>query len=90
MTVTAKFRCVSLNYLDPGVGSKEVIAQLKLSAVYGDGKENKDWSKWTPAGEITMTVTNPAAVDYFRPGKEFFVVFQEAAPPELEGVRGTP
>lgn len=84
MNVTAKFRCTSLNYLDPGVNSKDVIAQLKLSAVYGDGKENKEWSKYTPTGEITMTVTNPTAVDYFRPGKEYYIVFNEAPVPEAK------
>jgi len=82
MNVTAKFRCTSKNYLDPGLNSKEVNCQLSFSAVYGDGKENKDWSKYTPFGELKMTVTNPGAVDYFAAGKEYYLVFNEAPAPE--------
>ena len=42
-----------------------------LSAVSGPG--NEEWSKWTPSGRFEMTITNPAALDQFVVGEEYFV-----------------
>jgi hypothetical protein len=52
---------------------KQVCAIVKLAAVYGDGKGNEDWSKWTPQGALEMTITNPAAVEAFELGKSYFL-----------------
>ncbi|MBV6650982.1 MAG: hypothetical protein KI789_14760 [Hoeflea sp.] len=50
--------------------------EVVLSPVYDDA--NKDWSKWTPQGEIKMTITNPAALDAFELGGQYFVDFTPA------------
>jgi len=42
------------------------------------GEDNKEWSKWTPAGKIEMTINNPAALEQFVPGEEFYVDFTPA------------
>lgn len=48
--------------------------ELIMSAVYGaDGSANKQWSKWTPCGSLSMTISNPEAFDKLRPGSFVFV-----------------
>ncbi len=48
--------------------------EITMSAVYSDkeGSPNKQWSKWTPTGSLSFTVTNPAAFDQVLPGKFFY------------------
>jgi hypothetical protein len=56
-----------------GQGDQPVT--IKLAAAYNDGKGNEDWSKWTPQGDISMMVTNPAAVAMFELGKHYKIEF---------------
>lgn len=53
-----------------------VCAEVKLAPVYGD--ENKPWSEATPQGQLSMTITNPAAIEVFELGKAFFLDFTPA------------
>lgn len=71
MSVKAKFRVVSIT--DHG----NDIKQVKFDAAVA-GEENKDWSKWTPAGQIDMQITNPAAHSQFEVGKSYFLTFEPA------------
>ena len=66
----AKFRVDSVT--DFGNETKLV----KLSAVTSGSEENKAFWKWTPTGNIEMTINNPPASNSFRPGKEVYVEFQ--------------
>lgn len=75
MAVRAKFFVKSILHMSayaPG----EVCAEIKLAPV-NDG-ENVDWSKWTPSGEIAMTITNPDAIEKFELGGQYFVDFTPA------------
>ena len=38
----------------------------------------EDWSKSTPHGELSMTVTNAAAVDQFEIGAVYRLTFEKA------------
>lgn len=78
--VRAKFRCVektsrtsSSGYGDPKPVDTE---EVKFQAVMGD--ENKEWSKWTPSGSLSMSITNPAALEQFVVGKDYFLDFTPA------------
>ena len=73
----AKFKLIEMHHFAPN-DPDGCHVNLKFSAVYGNGKENKDWSKWTPSGEITITVTNPNAIEPLEIGAEYFVTFQPA------------
>lgn len=42
------------------------------------GEDNKEWSRYTPSGSITMGVLNDAALAEFVPGEEFYVDFTPA------------
>ncbi len=50
----------------PPVDTEEV----QFQAVMGD--ENKEWSKWTPSGQLSMSITNPEALEQFEVGMALF------------------
>lgn len=54
-----------------GIQSEEIT----MSAVYSDkeGAPNKQWSKWTPSGQLKFTVSNANAFGKVLPGQFFFV-----------------
>ena len=62
--------------------------QLSLEAVTmgntgPDGlNENNSFSKWTPSGSLEMTVTNPALLGTFEPGREYYLDFTLVPLPE--------
>ena len=74
--VRAKFFVTSKTYHHNGNPEADQAGEVRLSPVYGDG--NEGWSKWTPQGEIAMTITNPAALEAFGLGDTFFVDFTPA------------
>ncbi len=53
---------------------------VTLRAVYSDDKTNPnyDWSRWTPAADFTMHISNPSAFGKLPQGHEFFVDFTPA------------
>ena len=77
MNVRAKFRCRSIQHIET-ISPTETCAEIILYPVYGDGKENATWSKYTPSGEIKMMITNPGAIEAFSPGKSYYVDFTPA------------
>lgn len=73
MGVRAKFVVSQVtNY--PG-GDKQVT----MTAVTSGAEENKSFSKYTPSGQLTIHITRETpAVDFFEPGKEYYLDFSEA------------
>lgn len=54
-------------------------AIIELKAVCADEvPENQRFHKWTPSGSLHMTVNNPAAVEQFVLGQEYYVDFTPA------------
>jgi hypothetical protein len=49
----------------------------------GRGEGNKSWAQATPTGTIELTITNPAAAEFFKEnqGKDVAILF---APVEME------
>lgn len=78
MTVQAKFYVKEIRRLHaPG----DPVAEIVMSPVfgtYGDGTANETWSKYTPSGELKMTITNPAAIEQFDLGKAYLLTFTPA------------
>lgn len=70
MIVRAKFIVESVT--DYGDDHKLVT----LRAV-SHGPENETWSKYTPTGVMTMTVTNPEAGAVFIPRTEYYLDFTQ-------------
>jgi hypothetical protein len=58
--------------------SEEVV----LQAVTSESPTNKSWSKYTPAGTLSLTITNPGAQGFIQAGKEYIVSIRLAEPGE--------
>lgn len=57
--------------------------EIFLNAVYADTGVNKLWSKWTPNGSLTMTISNSEAMGKVLPGQFYFIDF---IPTDLNGI----
>jgi len=53
------------------IRSEEITASAVTSSQ--EGAANKQWSKWTPCGQLKFTVNNPAAFGQMLPGQFFYV-----------------
>lgn len=76
MSVRAKMRCTSKHETtDITGGADRKSVKVTLQPVYGTGQEdaNTQWSKWTPSGELTLHITNPAAYEQLELGKAYYV-----------------
>ncbi|MEK7178560.1 MAG: hypothetical protein AAB721_02820 [Patescibacteria group bacterium] len=77
MAVRAKMRCTHRQeYTEGGHSDKLSGVNVTLQPVYASGpddKANTEWSKWTPSGQLQMTITNPAAYEQFQLGKAYYV-----------------
>lgn len=69
----AKFNCTK-------VTTEPYGEEVELWAVYsGDSNsEDNEFSQATPAGHITMTVSNPTAFGFLQEGKSYYLDFSEA------------
>lgn len=72
-SLLAKFKVGSV--IDYGNNNKEA----NLSAVTNTSEENKSFSIYTPNATIKIHITNPDALDFFKPGKEYVCEFKEAS-----------
>ncbi len=77
--VRAKFFVKSVSIESAGSEPGKEVGGVTLQPVVR-GEENKDWSHWTPSGQILMSILNPAAFAAFRDriGKEMYVDFSDA------------
>jgi hypothetical protein len=72
MSIKAKFQCY---FVTEYVNQKQAV----LIPVYGTSEENKIFSKYTPSGKLEIMIDNETpASDYFKPGKEYYLTFEEA------------
>ncbi|MCC6479988.1 MAG: hypothetical protein IT552_12360 [Sphingomonadaceae bacterium] len=83
MTVQAMFYVKEINHRatqSPG----DVNVEIKMGAAFGTylkglPEGNSDWSKWTPSGDLSITITNPAAIEQFAIGEVYSLTFEKAA-----------
>ena len=75
MAVRGKFKLVESTQVDYNAG----VRKLKFQAVCNDGtEENAKFRKYTPSGEVSMTVDKPPASEQFEIGKQYYVDFTPA------------
>lgn len=74
MGVRAKFFVQSVTIQANSTTPEGDVGSVALSAV-SRGEENKEWSHYTPSGQLTMSTLNPKAFAFFRDniGKEVFI-----------------
>jgi len=80
MGVRAKMRCIEVSDRTSITGKAVETKFIRLQPVYGsdeNDKANKEWSRWTPSGELQMTVTNPDAFNQFKLGVCYYVDLNE-------------
>lgn len=81
-TVRAKFFVEDIRHNDvPGTDQYATISMKPVFGTYADGDPegtNKSWSKWTPSGHLSITITNPSAIDAFEKGKAYYLDFTPA------------
>jgi hypothetical protein len=77
MATKAKFRCTGRHELCSISGGEVTQVDVTMQAVYDDGA-NGSWSKWTPSGELRMSVTNPEAFKQYVLGKAYFLTLELA------------
>lgn len=83
MSVNAVFFVKELRHI--ANGSPENMAEVSLGAAFGTylkglpggDDANKDWSKYTPSGDIKLMITNPPAIDEFEIGGVYEVTFKK-------------
>jgi len=76
MNITAK---IEVQEVKLTTYSEEVLARPVMSS--GPNDPNNSFSSATPSGEIKLSITNKAAWGAFRPGKKYFVMFEEELTP---------
>ena len=84
ITMRAKFQIQSVvhNLGHDGKRYAETVTMspvCKSSAYPADGlDEDNTFAKWSPSGSLSLTITNPALWDQFKPGQKFYSDFTEA------------
>lgn len=77
----AKFLCNSVT--DYGNNWTQATLQAVYSATKTGQtiKEDNEFAAATPNGKLEMTITNPAAIGFLKPGKKYYLDFTEAPEP---------
>ena len=68
----------------PWAGAEEVVfAPVTGNETFGPNgeSENNTYARYTPSGEIKLSITNPNLHGQFTPGQEFYVDFTLASTP---------
>lgn len=81
-TVRAKFRCGSLEtYAPADIGDPQGPRTYRFQAAYdASTPEDQRYAKYTPSGELRITVDNPAVV--FEPGRQYYLDFTPVEDPK--------
>ena len=73
-TVLAKFKCTEVREVEGGA------KYVKLQATSSKAGDNQDFTPYTPSGTIEQMIAAGApAQNHFKPGKIYFVSFDEIA-----------
>lgn len=79
MAFRAKCRIIrvesSLHPMSGGVNTDHRTVTMQPVYGAGDDEANKQWSKYTPSGELKLTITNPEVWPDLVLGRTFFVDF---------------
>lgn len=82
MSVVCKMQCHEVPAGE--AATDESVQTIRLGAVYepDEGRrqlpENAVFGKWTPWGEFKAGIGNPAAKQFFTPGKKYYITITEA------------
>ena len=77
-TIKAKFHCDINATVQPQWHSEKPVEKVELTVVNAQAPEDQIFSASTPGGEIKLTIANVNAHGFFKPGKKYYVTFEEA------------
>lgn len=75
--VRCKFRCHHKDEYKDAEGNVK-SATIKMSPVYSETGENKEFWDATPGGELSLYTVNAAAAAQIEQGKEYYIDITEA------------
>ncbi len=81
MSVVCKMQCHNVANGEPITDQAQKVS---FGAVYESDEERRQlpenavFGKYTPWGDINLGIGNPAAKEFFKPGKRYLVTFTEA------------
>lgn len=76
-TVRAKFVCREIE--DYGTTKKIILSAVGVhDRCPGENADNAIFNKWTPSGELWMSVDNPKASVQFEKGRAYYLDFTPA------------
>jgi len=52
--------------------------EVAFSCRYSDTPEDNSFAQATPSGNMSITVSNPAVLGFFKPGDKFYLDFTKA------------
>lgn len=76
--VRAKFRCQSITS-NAGYGGQQFVFSA-VGPADGEIPENERYHKYTPSGELKITVDNPPAQEQFALGEYYYLDFTPCPP----------
>jgi len=82
MSVVAKFVATTTEIHHHKDGNDVVHNSIVLHfrPVFDDGlPEHARFTKATPTGHLTITIDNPEALQYFKPGEAYYLTFETPA-----------
>lgn len=72
MKVIAKFQCIDNA---PVEGEQKRMFAIPVTS---GSEENKSFSRWTPAGQLELIISNETeAADFLQPGDEFYLTIEK-------------
>lgn len=84
MALVARFTCnkivQSAAYSPPDDPAVNIDVTLSAYLGHDDDDRTHEWAKWTPSGELTMQITNPAAAGFFEPGADYRLTISRFMP----------
>jgi hypothetical protein len=78
MTVRAKFYVSEVKESLYQSQNSGTLTTIKLMPVVSGSEENKQFYRWSPSGSIDLGTVNPAVVEQFHIGDEFYIDFTPA------------
>lgn len=86
MTVTCKLRVVSKTEVADADPSKHQAGSVEVTLRPVNDETNRDWSKYTPTGEVKLSITNMDAANAFVVGGNYYAEFSRV-PSESLGAK---
>lgn len=78
ITMRAKFQVQKIERWDGG--DKIIASAVARSSAYPEDGSDEDntYAKFSPSGQLELTIANPALIGKIQPGQKFYLDFTEA------------